>query len=46
MGWFYFLLCIAITITNFNSSTSDVGGSLHPRLSYFNYSTYSYSILG
>jgi hypothetical protein len=31
LGWFYFLLYISITITNCNSSTSDVGGSLLPR---------------
>jgi hypothetical protein len=31
--WFYFLLHIAITIINCNSSTSNVGGCLLPRLS-------------
>jgi hypothetical protein len=33
VGWFYFLLHITITIINCNSSTSDVGGCLLPRLS-------------
>jgi hypothetical protein len=33
LRWFYFLLHITITIINCNSSTSDVGGHLLPRLS-------------
>jgi hypothetical protein len=33
--WFYFILHIAIRITNCNSSTSDVGGSLLPCLSEY-----------
>jgi hypothetical protein len=33
VGWFYFLLHVTITIINCNSSTSDVGGCLLPRLS-------------
>jgi hypothetical protein len=33
VGWFYFLLHITITIINCNSSTSNVGGCLLPRLS-------------